>query len=501
MAEKIVSPGVFTRENDLSFISQGIGEIGAVVIGPFHKGPAYVPTIVNTQSEFEEIFGTPDGTYYTGYTVQNYLREAGTVTIVKTGHVGGYTQVDPIGIVVSGSNHAGGVSGSAGARQLVGVLHATENGTEDTGFPVASNSIECQISSSTFNISGSEVGTSVSASIIPSSGSDISDVFGESPLGGKNVYAYKYFEKAATDQAGFFAASGSSVEFVSLADQDFGFNEQRATTPYIKSQLISGDRHNLFRFHTLGHGTDTNQAIKVSIFNVKAAGSTAATDYATFSIAVRKFSDTDKRKNVLETFNNLNLDPASPNYIKKVMGDRVISIDSNGKMTETGDYVNNSKYIYVECVEEGSFPISAAPFGHAEYLNPVAVAGSSTGAENDIVPPATFRTTSDSNTASSKLNFAGIDVETATTKIDNNNYLAPIPNNSGTGSNSIFAFDSTLSYEMTGSSAVDIAKRQFTIGFQSGFDGCPPTVRKQLGSNISAGTSQGYDLSPSPASG
>ena len=99
------------------------------------------------------------------------------------------------------------------------------------------------------------------------------------------------------------------------------------------------------------------------------------------------------------------------------------------------------------------------------------------------------------------MNFAGIDVETATTKIDNNNYLAPIPNNSGTGSNSIFAFDSTLSYEMTGSSAVDIAKRQFTIGFQSGFDGCSPTVRKQLGSNISAGNSQGYDLSSSTASG
>ena len=37
MAEKIVSPGVFTRENDLSFLSQGIGEIGAAIIGPFHK--------------------------------------------------------------------------------------------------------------------------------------------------------------------------------------------------------------------------------------------------------------------------------------------------------------------------------------------------------------------------------------------------------------------------------------------------------------------------------
>ena len=99
MAEKIVSPGVFTRENDLSFLSQGVGEIGAAVIGPFHKGPAFVPTVVNTQSEFEQIFGTPDGSYYTGYTVQNYLREAGTVTIVRVGHQGGYTQTAPVAIV------------------------------------------------------------------------------------------------------------------------------------------------------------------------------------------------------------------------------------------------------------------------------------------------------------------------------------------------------------------------------------------------------------------
>ena len=32
--------GVFTRENDLSFISQGIGEIEQQVIGPFKKGPS-----------------------------------------------------------------------------------------------------------------------------------------------------------------------------------------------------------------------------------------------------------------------------------------------------------------------------------------------------------------------------------------------------------------------------------------------------------------------------
>ena len=57
MAEKIVSPGVFTRQKDLSFLPQGIGEIGAVVIGPTIKGPAFLPTVVASFADFEIKFG------------------------------------------------------------------------------------------------------------------------------------------------------------------------------------------------------------------------------------------------------------------------------------------------------------------------------------------------------------------------------------------------------------------------------------------------------------
>ena len=39
MSERIVSPGVFTRERDLSFLPAGIGEIGAAIIGPTLSGP------------------------------------------------------------------------------------------------------------------------------------------------------------------------------------------------------------------------------------------------------------------------------------------------------------------------------------------------------------------------------------------------------------------------------------------------------------------------------
>ena len=60
MAERIVSPGVFTREKDLSFLPQGISEIGAAIIGPTVKGPAFTPTQVSSFSEFKNIFGDLD---------------------------------------------------------------------------------------------------------------------------------------------------------------------------------------------------------------------------------------------------------------------------------------------------------------------------------------------------------------------------------------------------------------------------------------------------------
>ena len=57
MAEKIISPGVFTNEIDQSFLPAAIGEIGAAVIGPTVKGPAMVPTVVTSYAEFQEKFG------------------------------------------------------------------------------------------------------------------------------------------------------------------------------------------------------------------------------------------------------------------------------------------------------------------------------------------------------------------------------------------------------------------------------------------------------------
>ena len=115
MAERIVSPGVFTREKDLSFLPVGIGEIGAALIGQSIKGPAFVPTKVESFNEFQQKFGGLTEDSYLPYTAQAYLEEAGTATIVRVLGKDGYT-AKPLALVLTGS----GLS-----QTVAAVLHPT----------------------------------------------------------------------------------------------------------------------------------------------------------------------------------------------------------------------------------------------------------------------------------------------------------------------------------------------------------------------------------------
>jgi hypothetical protein len=76
-------PGVFTRENDESFLEQGISEIGAAFIGPFKKGPAFVPVDVTSRTDLEIKFGTTYEKYFTPYAVDYYLKNASSAKVVR----------------------------------------------------------------------------------------------------------------------------------------------------------------------------------------------------------------------------------------------------------------------------------------------------------------------------------------------------------------------------------------------------------------------------------
>ena len=70
---------------------RGIGEIGAAIVGPTIKGPALIPTVINSFSEFEEIFGSYTEESYLPFTVQEYMKNSGTMTITRLLYEDGYT--------------------------------------------------------------------------------------------------------------------------------------------------------------------------------------------------------------------------------------------------------------------------------------------------------------------------------------------------------------------------------------------------------------------------
>ena len=469
MADKIVSPGVFTKENDLSFLQQGVADIGAAFIGPFKEGPL-VPTIVNSQTEFETLFGTVDDTYYTPLAVQSYLREAGTATICRVAGIGGYTETAPLLLTV----------GSGSISASVGIIYGTASGS-NAGF--AGSTLTATAGFSDFSITSS-FGT-LSASLDSTDTNDIEAVFGSSAFGSKKAYVYGFFKNAYSNQGSGSINVNSLAATASvtvLGNQLYTFDAQEAKTPFIQSQLISGERTDLFRFETIGAGNAANTKVKVGITNIKAAGSVNGTDYGTFTVVVRDGSDTNKKKVVLESYSNVNLDPNSPNYIARVIGDRKRTIASDGKVTENGDWVNNSKYIRISDLNENS-PVQAVPFAHGAYLLPI----SASAAIGSLIPSASF-------VSSSATTYGGIDLDNNT---DNIFYLKPIPTGAGVGANVSFGVDSTNG----GSLAVGSTSAQFIVAFQEGFDGQAPTTPIYKGNDIVATNSQGFNLQTSLSSG
>ena len=94
MAETIISPGVFTRENDISFIQPAPVVAGAAIIGPTFKGPVELPTLVTSFNDYVRKFGgsfnsgssaanTGVKEYFTSLAVRNYFSQGGGSVLVS----------------------------------------------------------------------------------------------------------------------------------------------------------------------------------------------------------------------------------------------------------------------------------------------------------------------------------------------------------------------------------------------------------------------------------
>jgi len=237
MAETLLSPGVLTRENDQTLISQGPVTAGAALLGPTVKGPVNIPTLVTSYSDYKSKFGGAFESasiayeYLTSIAAYNYFQQGGESILVTR--------------IVSGTY------------------------TPATTTPAA-------------------IGT----------GSDGGD------------YTTGSFTLETLSQGSIMNNSGSVTTSGSLA---------------------SGSGDNI-RFEIASVDSGSGQ----------------------FSLLIRRGDDNSKSKTILETWNDLSLDPNSPNYIESVIGNQTKNFDTdsdgNRFIQITGSYINNSRYVRVSSV-------------------------------------------------------------------------------------------------------------------------------------------------------
>jgi hypothetical protein len=746
--ERIVSAGVFTRENDMSFLPQGISNIGGAIIAPFPKGPAYSPTLVTDQATLETLFGVADGIYYGPYSAKEYLKNQGQITVVRVGALGGYIQKNPLvlyaqsvttqrliaseslapvvklkncvitksgsmwgdhltasisdgtasaGFIISGSVVGTWATGpNSGSEYTIGILRTVVNSgsfsfeagsngdwfatasmtdvnivdfvlpysgstvptftglsggvaaqgvtfeLHRTPFPTNANKATCKLhevgvygaygkfdypnaiegsekkvlavlANTAFDSAGNYYGFSGSVllagstdvtdrysivlnsgwldgegnpasasygtydfSIDPTSMEYIAEVFGRDAQAGQEAvpsgfkidaaYISHLFKDTMVDVWGEMKDNGawkikldstdSTVfdeeleEYVASYALKYSdgvpgggggvnntafsaYDISEASTPWITSQLIApwkgalegsapaSQSFQLFRFHTLGHGTDTNKSYKVEISNVKLAGTVPGSSYGMFDVGIRAYNDTDAKPQYLELFTNCNLDPDSVNYVARKVGNRWQRINYSGKILEYGDFGNKSLFVRCE-MTKAPYPKTSVPYGFKAFATPI---GGSEHAYN--VPTMTYTKASiysqNRGRYASGVQFnpapVGADEELTSyypkgtqegPELDNKEYNAPLPVGAVATINIDFDLDKFCSTDgiadlspvyNPATEGDNVRMRKFVLGFQGGFSGQSPAKPVLVGNDILPTNQQGLDCSRLTSSG
>jgi len=151
------------------------------------------------------------------------------------------------------------------------------------------------------------------------------------------------------------------------------------------------NQQKLFRLIGRGHGSWLQKNVKVSIEKIRAS-STTSSEYGTFSVVLRQFTDTDNSVVILERFDNCNLDPSSPNYVARKIGNQYQTWDTtNLRLRLYGAYPNESRFVYVQMndsVDQGASDATLLPFGYfapPRFTNIVDVTASGSAAVSSFV--------------------------------------------------------------------------------------------------------------------
>jgi hypothetical protein len=155
-----------------------------------------------------------------------------------------------------------------------------------------------------------------------------------------SIAAYNYFVNGGTSLLVARVASGSFIPAVT------GISGSNTSGSFIIQTLSQG-----IIMNSSGSETTNNVLVSGSTDNIRWQVINSNTGSGTFDLLIRRGDDNSLQPVILEAWTNLTLDPYSPNYISKVIGDTVVNYDSNNNQLQySGSYANRSNYITVKNV-------------------------------------------------------------------------------------------------------------------------------------------------------
>ena len=170
-------------------------------------------------------------------------------------------------------------------------------------------------------------------------------------------YYYEYFTSQAAKE--YFQNGGQSLLVTRIISGSTNASTYATSTiPSANVALTSS-----FILETLSWGDQMNNTSSLvsgalasgSSLNVRWEVTSVNTGSGTFTLIVRRGDDNDAQKNILETWANMSLDPQSPNYVARVIGDlKPVYVAATGNSSAyinfTGTYSNVSQYVRVASV-------------------------------------------------------------------------------------------------------------------------------------------------------
>jgi len=201
-------------------------------------------------------------------------------------------------------------------------------------------------------IIGPTVKGPVEAPTLVTSYSDFVTKFGDTFISGGQSYSYLTSIAAYN----YFNYGGTSLLVARVVTESINWTAAQSTT--IPNYFTSAS----FVLETISEGIIMNNSgsgmlgasgslTSGSSDNIRWEITNSNTGSGTFNILIRRGNDTENSKTVLESWNNLTLDPNSNRYISQVIGDQILNYNSSTNQMElSGSYPNMSQYVRVKSV-------------------------------------------------------------------------------------------------------------------------------------------------------